>query len=263
MYAVVECGSHSTRLLLSTGSSDICRLSLDTHLGAALQQPWASPSRPDQQQQTATAAATLAAVRDYQQLIDQHQQHLRGGIAAVATAAVRETPEGPSIAAAVGAILQCPVRILTGGLAAASALSCPAAGQDPVGRPRSWTSGLPLQMQSSALLFVLTASATLILRVFAALASGASLLSQPQAPGGHCVVAVAAGDEEARLAFKGATCGLDSSSSGGGMCGRLCLVVDMGGRSTELAIGEHQHMQHGPVLGSGGAAAVLPRVGVL
>jgi hypothetical protein len=118
VYAVVECGSHSTRLLLSTVSGrDIARLTQDTHLGADLSQRTAADGVVQQQQQQpatpAAAAATLAAVRDYQLLIAQHQPHLRG-VAAVATAAVREAAEGPSIAAAISNILDCRVRVLTG-----------------------------------------------------------------------------------------------------------------------------------------------------
>lgn len=123
VYAVVECGSHSTRLLLSTGSGrDLARLTRDTHLGAAVGQPAAAGDAQQQQQAVpAAAAATLAAVRDYQ-LIVQHQQHLRG-VAVVATAAVREAAEGPSVAAAVSGILNCPVRILTGDIGGPLALA--------------------------------------------------------------------------------------------------------------------------------------------
>lgn len=53
------------------------------------------------------------------------------------------------------------------------------------------------------------------------------------------------GEEEAQLTFKGATAGL--AASGNSRCtgsdspssSCLCLVVDMGGRSTEFALGEH------------------------
>lgn len=121
VYAVLECGSHSTRLLLSTGSGrDLARLTQDTHLGADLTQRTATDGVLQQQQQQqmqqtipAAAAATLAAVRDYQLLIAQHQPQWRG-VTAVATAAVREAAEGPSIAAAISNILGCRVQVLTG-----------------------------------------------------------------------------------------------------------------------------------------------------
>lgn len=116
VYAVVECGSHSTRLLLSAGNGrDIARLTQDTHLGADMSQRAASDAGQQQQQQAipAAAAANLAAVRDCQLLIAQHQPHL-GGVTAVATAAVREAAEGPSIVAAISNILNCRIRVLTG-----------------------------------------------------------------------------------------------------------------------------------------------------
>jgi hypothetical protein len=113
VYAVVECGSHSTRLLLSTGSTDIIRLTRDTHLGAVLGDKTQSQVQTQQDSIPAAAAATLAAVQEYKQLIDQHQQQL-GGVVAVATAAVREAAEGPSIAAAVGKVLGCPLQVLSG-----------------------------------------------------------------------------------------------------------------------------------------------------
>lgn len=43
-----------------------------------------------------------------------------------------------------------------------------------------------------------------------------------------------AGEQEAVLAFKGATACLCSGSSSAS----LCVVVDLGGRSTEVAVGE-------------------------
>jgi hypothetical protein len=58
------------------------------------------------------AAATLAAVREYKQVLDQHTPYLD----VVATAAVREAAEGPAIAAAISGVLQRPLRILSGGL---------------------------------------------------------------------------------------------------------------------------------------------------
>jgi hypothetical protein len=116
VFAVVECGSHCTRLLISTGSSDIVRLTQDTHLGAALSlQTGTSPASTPSQ----AAAATLAAVQEYKQLLDQHRPHL----AAVATAAMREAAEGPEIAAAISDVLQCPLRILSGGLGVSAAVS--------------------------------------------------------------------------------------------------------------------------------------------
>lgn len=127
LYAVVECGSHSTRLLLSTGTSDIARLTRDTHLGAILDQTESKasllPSTQQQQQQQqmpAAASGTLAAVQKYKQLIDQHKQHL-AGLAVVATAAIRDAAEGSAIAAAISEVLQCPVRILSGVVRAGSA----------------------------------------------------------------------------------------------------------------------------------------------
>lgn len=117
LFAVVECGSHSTRLLLSTGTADIQRLTRDTHLGAALTATAASSAQQQQQQQQHTglpqAAATLAAVQEYKLCIDRHRPQVKA-VVAVATAAVRDSPQGPSIAAAVQSILHCPVRILSG-----------------------------------------------------------------------------------------------------------------------------------------------------
>lgn len=113
VYAVIECGSHSTRLLLSTGSTDIIRLTRDTHLGAILSDQARSQAQTQEHHVPEAAAATLAAVQEYKQLIDQHQQQLRGMVA-VATAAVREAAEGPSIAAAISKVLGCPVKVLSG-----------------------------------------------------------------------------------------------------------------------------------------------------
>lgn len=112
VYAVVECGSHTTRLLLSTGTADIARINHDTHLAAVLSAA-ASPASGQHPQLPAGSEATLAAVREYKQRIDVHQGDLRG-VRAIATAAVRDAPEGPAIAAAVHAILQRPVEVLSG-----------------------------------------------------------------------------------------------------------------------------------------------------
>lgn len=118
LYAVVECGSHSTRLLLSTGSRDILRWTKDTHLGdltSSQQQPPAVVQQQEHQHVPAAAAATLAAVREYRRALDQHKQHL-AGVTVLATAALREAAEGPVIAAAIADVLGCPaVRVLSGG----------------------------------------------------------------------------------------------------------------------------------------------------
>jgi exopolyphosphatase/pppGpp-phosphohydrolase len=57
---------------------------------------------------------------------------------------------------------------------------------------------------------------------------------------------MAAGEEEAQLAFAGATAGLSrrrsSTDDGRGNC--TCLVVDLGGHSTELAVGECEPTAH-------------------
>lgn len=121
VFAVVECGSHSTRLLISSGSSDIVRLTQDTHLGAAVSPQTRTSAAPAPSE---AAAATLAAVQEYKQLLDQHMQHL-AGVAAVATAAVREAVEGPAIAAAISEVLQCPLRILSGGPGGSAGASSP------------------------------------------------------------------------------------------------------------------------------------------
>jgi hypothetical protein len=113
---VVECGSHSTRLLLSTGSSDILRLTQDTHLGdLATSSQQQAVGQQQQEQLPAAAAATLAVVCEYRQVLDQHEQQL-AGITVLATAALREAAEGPAIAATIAKMLGCPaVRILSGG----------------------------------------------------------------------------------------------------------------------------------------------------
>jgi len=112
VYAVVECGSHSTRLLLSTGAADIARINRDTHLAAVLNAA-ASPAGGQHPQLPAGSESTLAAVREYKQRIDVHKGDFRA-MRAIATAAVRDAPEGPAIAAAVHAILQCPVEVVSG-----------------------------------------------------------------------------------------------------------------------------------------------------
>lgn len=122
VYAVVECGSHSTRLLLSTGSSDIARLTRDTHLGglsAAEQQTTQQQTSPTTTAVPAAAAATLAAVHEYKLQLDSYQQQQQLlGLRAVATAAVREA-EGQAaaaVAAAISKVLKCRLEVLTGGL---------------------------------------------------------------------------------------------------------------------------------------------------
>lgn len=130
LYAVVECGSHSTRLLLSTGSRDILRWTQDTHLGdlatSSQQQPPAVLQQQEHQHVPAAAAATLAAVREYRRVLDQHEQHL-AGVTVLATAALRDAAEGPVIAAAIADVLGCPaMRVLSGGwvLVAGTSSAC-------------------------------------------------------------------------------------------------------------------------------------------
>lgn len=230
VYAVVECGSHSTRLLLSTGSTDILRLTRDTHLGTLLRGQ--QQEQPQQERSPDAAAGTLAAVQEYKQLIDQHQQQLRS-VVAVATAAVREAAEGPSVAAAISTVLGCPVKVLTGELLRPQlTLDCSRQQQNarcyillnmhPAWKPAFKCSDL-LAVQVEA------ARDTLIILYAYFLCIRCCLVF---------ILHVRTGDQEAQLAFKGATAGLSmNSSAGSDHSACACLVLDLGGRSTELAIG--------------------------
>lgn len=51
-----------------------------------------------------------------------------------------------------------------------------------------------------------------------------------------CVCTWVAGEQEGQLAFMGATASLAGSSKGS-----YCLVFDLGGRSSEFAVGEPSH----------------------
>jgi exopolyphosphatase/guanosine-5'-triphosphate,3'-diphosphate pyrophosphatase len=121
---VIDCGSHSTRLLLSTRAAELARVSTDTHLGQWQQQRGADAST------SSAAIGTLRAVTEYRETIQQHLQQQAGtrfslgGVVAVATAAVREAADGPQLAASISSALGHPLRVLSGAAAARAPCVC-------------------------------------------------------------------------------------------------------------------------------------------
>lgn len=128
MCAVVECGSHATRLLVSDGSSELERLTLDTALGrCGCSETSTSADGGGGGGSTGGAGnlnaagvqATLAALHSFRQHLERH--HV-SRVRAVATAAVRECGDGTAVAAflhqAQQALGGVPVEVLSGECAA-------------------------------------------------------------------------------------------------------------------------------------------------
>ncbi|GBF99731.1 hypothetical protein Rsub_12444 [Raphidocelis subcapitata] len=133
LVAAVECGSHSTRLLITDGTNDLDRLSLDTCLGSDLGSDLA-PGDGSSHPITIRGAATLAALSDFAARL-----RARGAprARAVGTAALRECGRGaaaPFLAAAAAALGGCPIEVLSGDEEGALAFAG-AASSLPNGRP--------------------------------------------------------------------------------------------------------------------------------
>ncbi|KAF6251503.1 Ppx/GppA phosphatase family-domain-containing protein [Scenedesmus sp. NREL 46B-D3] len=100
VYAVIELGSHSTRLLLSDAAgSNSNRDSSITAAAAA------------QELDVSTAAATMAVLQEYRAVLNKHTVL---GLAAVATAAVRHARNAQQLQQSAAEVLGCPVQVLSG-----------------------------------------------------------------------------------------------------------------------------------------------------
>jgi hypothetical protein len=206
--AAVECGSHSTRLLLVEveGRRDVARLTEDTALGldASAVESSSSGGSPDsggssglqgpQKQDGGAglpAGSTLRVLREYAAALRRHDGAVRAA-RAVGTAALRAAAPGAAgrFLQQAEAVLGCPVEILSG------------AARLKTGGGSTWFSG-----------------------AWRARPALAAAKCQPLLSTVHF-----AGEEEAALAFAGAASSLPT--------GQRCLLVDLGGLSTEVACGE-------------------------
>lgn len=101
--AAVDCGTHSTRLLIMRGAETLAREVVLTRLGEGLE--------PSGELQPAALARVRSALTDYRALMDHHQvQRGRG----VATSAARDAKNGAAFLAEASEILGVPVDLIDG-----------------------------------------------------------------------------------------------------------------------------------------------------
>jgi hypothetical protein len=104
--AALDCGSHSTRLLIATRQQELARLTTDTCLGKMEQVPGGGPLLTQEGMQS-----VALALQRYRGLLQQHGvQRCR----AAATAAVREAANAGAFLEAASAALGHPVEVISG-----------------------------------------------------------------------------------------------------------------------------------------------------
>lgn len=104
-YAAIDCGSHSTRLLIMHGDTTLVREVELTKLGKGLDA--AGELQPEALERVYTA------LRRYRSLLDDHQVD-PARVRVAATAAARDASNGPEFIAAASAIVGSPAHVLSG-----------------------------------------------------------------------------------------------------------------------------------------------------
>ena len=104
-YAAIDCGSHSTRLLIMRGDDTLVREVQLTKLAKGLTA--GGPLHPDAMERVS------AALRDYRALLDEHGVELTR-VRVAATAAARDASNGPEFLEQMSSIVGAPAEILSG-----------------------------------------------------------------------------------------------------------------------------------------------------